>query len=300
MGRKRHTARNIALVLLLAVVCIGGTELAVCRMADPALFSQLVSPAVNTYRGIERAAKAMHAKAKAWEDAGASAWVRTRAGALWERELTRMLSQEATDPAILTEYQPADPTITELVTENGREYLLGGSRKLRYFNQTDAQWQDAPFGVDPIGGYGCGPTALAMAVSSLTEEDIDPAEMAAWAAGNGYAAPHSGSYLSIVAGTAKHYGLRCEALETQDAETLRAVLSSGGLVVALMGPGHFTKGGHFILLHGVTLGGDVLVADPKSRENSLMVWDAGLITEELSASRWDGAPLWVLTRAAEL
>ena len=40
-----------------------------------------------------------------------------------------------------------------------------------------------------------------------------------------------------------------------------------------MGPGHFTNGGHFIILRGVTLDGSVLVADPASQERSLTTWD---------------------------
>ena len=32
------------------------------------------------------------------------------------------------------------------------------------------------------GGYGCGPTAMAMAVASLTDIETDPATMAQWAA----------------------------------------------------------------------------------------------------------------------
>ena len=49
---------------------------------------------------------------------------------------------------------------------------------------------------------------------------------------------------------------------------------------------------HFIVLRGVTLTGEVLVADPNSRDRSLALWDAQLILDELSSSRIDGAPLW--------
>ena len=62
--------------------------------------------------------------------------------------------------------------------------------------------------------------------------------------------------------------------------------------MALMGKGHFTNGGHFIVLRGVTLDGRILVADPNSRERSLASWDPQLILDELSASRSNGAPLW--------
>jgi hypothetical protein len=62
-----------------------------------------------------------------------------------------------------------------------------------------------------------------------------------------------------------------------------------------MGPGHFTQRGHFILLRGTTLSGEVLVADPNSRERSLTAWDPQLILDELSSHTSDGAPLWALS-----
>ena len=61
-----------------------------------------------------------------------------------------------------------------------------------------------------------------------------------------------------------------------------------------MGPGHFTNGGHFILLRGVTMDNSILVADPASLERSLTTWDLDLILEELSASRDSGGPLWAV------
>ena len=44
--------------------------------------------------------------------------------------------------------------------------------------QTDARWKNKPYRVKgenaTIGGSGCGPTALAMVVSSLTGHIVDP------------------------------------------------------------------------------------------------------------------------------
>ena len=41
------------------------------------------------------------------------------------------------------------------------------------------------------------------------------------------------------------------------------------------------------------------MADPASRERSLIPWDLSLILEELSPSRHDGAPLWMLSMPEE-
>ena len=179
-------------------------------------------------------------------------------------------------------------------TEEG-DVLTGGSWEVVYYEQTDPQWRDMPYGSDTIGKYGCGPTVMAMAVSTLSGYDVDPGEMADWAGKHGYWAKKNGSYLSIVQGTAKAYGLSAVPARELSAEHLIQELSSGKLAVALMGKGHFTDGGHFILLRGVTLGGEVLVADSVSRERSLTVWDPQLMINELSGSRGGGAPLWYLS-----
>lgn len=109
--------------------------------------------------------------------------------------------------------------------------------------------------------------------------------------------PKRGSYLSIVPGAAEDFGLTCTSLppEEADADLISQHLLGGSLIVALMGPGHFTNGGHFIVLRGVTLDGSVLVGDSASRERSLTTWDAELLLEELSASRSSGGPLWIVS-----
>ena len=193
----------------------------------------------------------------------------------------------------------ANFSITTLICRNSQEYLTGGARELFYYNQTSDLWAEGLYGTDSISGYGCGPTAMAMVVSTLTGTPIDPVQMSQHCVDNGYWAKRQGSYRTIVQGVAEAYGLICEPLDPAllDEDALYARLAGGDLAVALMTDGHFTKGGHFILLRGVTLGGEILVADPASRERSLIPWDLSLILEELSPSRTNGAPLWILSRA---
>lgn len=291
--------RNVFLVLLLAFICIGGMLLAVSSVADPALFHSVVDP-VGAFlsKTADDVADWIRETADGFvEDLRALA-APPAVIATGETPVAEELgadAQIAGAPKVNSDFVFADPTITELVIEeNGVEYLLGGNVKLPYFNQGDEEWASLPFGADPIGPYGCGPTALAMAVSGLTGEYINPGEMAAWTAERGQSAYHSGSYLSIANVTAEGFGLDCISLADIDADGLVQALSGGGVIFALMGPGHFTDGGHFILLHGVTLTGEILVADPNSRENSLTTWEPELILSETSPSRYAGAPLWLL------
>lgn len=296
------------LVLLLAVLCVGGVELLVCSYADPALYARVTAP---VRAGVQRAAEAGRS---AWDNlsraAGGLGREASNAAGRAADRLRELLAPPPEEEAPEENLQLVDDTeialpprpravytVTALEIRDGREYLTGGAREFVYYNQTDEAWAEKKYGSDRLGGYGCGPAAMAMVVSSLTDSDMDPALMAQHCVDHGYWARKHGSYLSIVPGTAEDFGLTCTSLPTEetDADLILQHLLSGSLVVALMGPGHFTNGGHFIVLHGATLDGSVLVADPASRDRTLTTWDPALILEELSANRSDGGPLWVVS-----
>lgn len=304
-GKSKHTKRNIALAALLAVLCIGAAELTFCRYFEPEIYERVVAPAryaaavtVDAGRaGLSAAGRFFRSVGKGIADF--AVWTGEQAAALWEDFTAPKATPDPEPPAVSDEpvvsFAPPTPMpITELLEIDGRQILTGGSVDVTYFCQTDDEWADQPFGTDTIGPYGCGPTAMAMAVASLTDTETDPAVMAAWAAEHGYWARRSGSYHSIVLGTARSFGLLAEPFTSREANDVLDALSQGKMLVALMGPGHFTTGGHFILLRGVTQDGQVLVADPNSRENSLAAWDPQLVLDELAPSQSHGAPLWVL------
>lgn len=205
-------------------------------------------------------------------------------------------TQLAGDPAIANEFPLVDPAVTELQTEGEQQVLVGNGLHTIYYSQTDPRWADKPYGTDSIGGYACGPTAMAMVVSSLTDRIIDPPTMAQWAVDNGYWASQSGTYHSFIQGASKAFGLNCQSFTQRTPEALQNALLSGDLLVALMGPGHFTQGGHFIVLRGITLDGEILVADPNSVDRSLTAWDPQIIFDELSTSTAHGAPLWTISK----
>ena len=206
-------------------------------------------------------------------------------------------SQLAGDPTLSDGANISDPDVTTLVSSGGVETLTGGYMPITYYCQGDEQWSELPFGSDTIGPYGCGPTTMAMAVSSMTDQTVNPWEMAQRTVELGCWAKGHGSYHSIAGVIAEDFGLSCQSFEARDADSLVSALVSGKLLVALMGPGHFTNGGHFILLRGVTLSGEILVADPNSRERSLTAWDPEIILAELSPATDNGSPLWVLSKS---
>ena len=70
-------------------------------------------------------------------------------------------------------------------------------------------------------------------------------------------------------------------------------LSEGKLVVAIMSKGHFTSGGHFIVLRGVK-DGKIMVADPASYSRSEQLWDLSIIVNEASQRAGAGGPFWII------
>ena len=168
-----------------------------------------------------------------------------------------------------------------------------GATEVVYFNQLDQRYANQPFGTDNIGGYGCGPTSMAIVVSSLTDEIVDPIAMAKWAYENGGWCKGQGSYHSLIPNAAKAWGLNVEGCKASEPQRILDALSQGKLVVAIMGKGHFTTTGHFIVLRGVQ-DGKILVADPASTSRSQKAWDLSIILNEAGHRAGAGGPFWLI------
>ena len=168
-----------------------------------------------------------------------------------------------------------------------------GGTPVVYFNQMDERYADKPYGTDHIGSYGCGPSAMAIVVSSLAGETVDPVEMADWAYKNGYWCKGSGSYHALIPGAAKAWGLPVSGCSASEPQRIIDALSEGKLVVAIMAKGHFTSSGHFIVLRGVQ-DGKVMVADPGSYKRSNQLWDLSIILNEASRRAAAGGPFWII------
>lgn len=298
--RRKKSNRFLLLVFTLAVLCVGGMELAFCRFFAPVLFRQVTDPVV---RPVVQAVEAVQAQVELWrfqrQRDALAARISVPAGSyLTPHPVT--LPQPARQVKLPEREKPTPvptPAVTEFIQKDGKTILTGGVPCV-YYNQNDAAWKDKLFGSDPIGPYGCGPTAMAIVVSSLTDQSFDPAQMSVWAYDHGYWCAGSGSYLTIVEGTAKAFGLKCTLNKQCDEKTLTDHLNSGGVAVALMGPGHFSELGHFIVLHGVAPNGQLMAADSASRERSLTLWDPELILKE-AAREGEGVRMWLISPGEE-
>ena len=162
--------------------------------------------------------------------------------------------------------------------------------------QWDQRWGYHQYAGEVMGLSGCGPTALAICVSTLTGNSVDPPAVCDWSVRNGHRCEGNGSYHTLIPEGAKHYGLNVEKLGRSSARELESHLSSGHLVIAIMAKGHFTSSGHFIVLRGITENGKVLVADPASYRRSEQAWDMSIILNEARGTAAAGGPFWCLSK----
>ena len=127
--------------------------------------------------------------------------------------------------------------------------------------QTDARWKSKPYRVtgeqSTIGSAGCGPTCAAMVISTITGKTVTPVDTCAWSIQHGYKALNQGTYYSYFVPQLKAYGIQCKQMlrsrilnqpQHPIHEQVKQYLAEGYYVIALMGPGTWTKGGHFVLL----------------------------------------------------
>lgn len=149
---------------------------------------------------------------------------------------------------------------TEMIDINEMQNLNVSLLEIPLYLQYQAPWGSMPYGTGTIAQKGCCPTCLAMVLSYLKQETIYPNTVTAWT-GNRYYVAGAGSSWSIFSAVAEHWGVTCTNLGT-NAQSMVEELKEGKPVIASMSPGTFTKGGHFIVLTGITENGKIKVNDP--------------------------------------
>ncbi len=221
-------------------------------------------------------------------------------------ELPITPNQPAASSAEVSAKDPPPDTVNPSTKEEQTEAILSLTenqlsdealltQELVYYNQKSDEWKDCAYGEDKIGGYGCGPTACAILLSTLLKKEITPAEMADWAVENGCYIQNGGSYHMIIPLACRSYGLSVTGYSSDESDKVLEALKNGALVGVIMGPGHFTQSGHFIVLYGVTEDGELMLADPASESNTNTLWDAETVFSEAKSYAQSGGPFWVVT-----
>ena len=159
--------------------------------------------------------------------------------------------------------------------------MKGEFKNIYYFNQQD--YSEYYLSSNPsvpefgpgttIKDLGCGPTSLAMVVSSLLGEPHGPIETTEKVCSTGGCVSY-GTDRWWLGSVAESYGLKVSYVNGKDnPAALVSELSSGNtLAIALMGPGTFTNSAHFIVLTGYDGNGNISVADPWSRDLTNIKW----------------------------
>lgn len=187
----------------------------------------------------------------------------------------------------------------DYIEGSGQSYegviFTDGGTEVVYYNQLDSRWADIMYGTSStIGEAGCGPTSMAIVISTLTGTVHDPVELSEWSVAHGHRCEGNGSYHSLIPAAAEVYGLSWVSVSTSEPQKIVDALASGKLIVAIMAKGHFTSSGHFIVLRGVTEDGKILVADPASYKRSEQEWDLSIILDEARKGAGAGGPLWII------
>lgn len=192
--------------------------------------------------------------------------------------------------------EPEQPDPDTGVDTNGNEGFYGDYAILTqpdgssfiYYDQTWDAYANYKYGSNTIGGYGCGPTSMAMVISNLTGKVVKPTTMADWAYANGYFVSGRGTAYGLFPAAASMYGISCTYISSYDKASIVSALKEGKLLLTIVGPGEFTRGRHFMLIRGITDDGKLLLADSGKYENCLTEWDYNRVINQIS-----GGQFWV-------
>lgn len=142
-------------------------------------------------------------------------------------------------------------TWTALITgECPAEKPTQGFKQPVDYKQGDSRWGSKMYSStgnkkQTMANSACGPTAMADVVATLKDPGIDPYDLAMLAVENGYRSATGGTAWKFFPFIQEEFGFS-QMVESSTLASLKACLDAGGYVVCSMGPGYWTKGGHFI------------------------------------------------------
>jgi hypothetical protein len=168
--------------------------------------------------------------------------------------------------------------------------------------QTDKRWKDKPYQVKgetaTIGGSGCGPTAAAMLIETLTGQTFTPVDACAWSVAHGYKAKGQGTYYGYFAPQFEAFGIKCWQLSWTNGyhnpkakvhDQALEYLKQGYYLIALMKKGNWTSGGHFIVVWWAD--GKIRINDPASTRDRR-------VNGDINTFRNEAAYYWVVDARA--
>lgn len=118
------------------------------------------------------------------------------------------------------------------------------------YKQADSRWGKKNYTScgnksQTMANSGCGPTACADVVATLKNKAVNPWTLAQLSMQWGYRTKSSGTAWGFFKKVASYYHFS-KFVQSASLDALEACLDAGGYVVCSMGPGYWTKGGHYI------------------------------------------------------
>ena len=134
-----------------------------------------------------------------------------------------------------------------------------------------------------VASSGCGATSASMLIAYIAKNyDQTPYTLFYWAARNGRYRG-DGLDFATVKQMLSNYGIHSKVMGVS-ADGIVDALNANRPIIILMGPGTFTKAGHYIVLRGLDDSGKVLVNDPNSASRSAQSFSLDLIVREAKGS----------------
>ncbi len=126
----------------------------------------------------------------------------------------------------------------------------GAFKQPKDFKQYDSKWASRMYSnhndrSQTMKNSACGPSSMADIVYTVKDKSQTPYTLAQLSMQWGDRTYSSGTAWSFFTHTMKHFGFS-RMIATKSLDTLKACLDAGGYAVCSMGPGYWTKGGHFI------------------------------------------------------
>lgn len=164
--------------------------------------------------------------------------------------------------------------------------------------QTDPRWKNKDYSAKgestTIGASGCGPTAAAMLIETLTGKTFTPVDACKWSLEHGYKAVNRGTYYAYFAPQFAAHGINCYQLSWTNVyhnpkssihDKAFELLKQGYYLIALMKKGNWTSGGHFVVVWWED--NKVRINDPASTKDSR-------VNGDINTFRNEAAYYWVI------
>lgn len=160
------------------------------------------------------------------------------------------------------------------------------------YKQYDSRWALTDYSTKGektnIKESGCGPTCAAMCIATITGKTFTPEDACAWSLAHGYKACKQGTEYAYFVPQFVEHGIDCYMLSWvntygkpnhENHKKAFDLLKNGAYLIALMGKGVWTSGGHFVLVWWED--GKVRINDPASTKTHRLNGDPTTFKREV-------------------